>query len=106
MIENMVWVLGWRPNHSEPLHTMGQKKCFWIPRTGVFETHHANKCGVGSGVAPQTGIPVDTMGQKKCFWIPRMVVFVTHRAKKYGVGSCMFLPTPCTSSEGYLSTIT
>ena len=53
----------------------------------LFETHRAKKCGVGSGVAPQTHIPLHTMGQKKCFWMPEMVVFETHEAKQYGVGS-------------------
>ena len=44
MPENIVWVLGWRPNHPYiPLHTMGQKLCFWIPRMGVFELHNARK---------------------------------------------------------------
>ena len=26
-----------------PLHTMGQRRYFWIPRMGVFETHDTKK---------------------------------------------------------------
>ena len=61
------YVMGSRvaPQTPIPLHTTGQKRCFWIPKMVVFETHHARKNGVGSGVAPQTCIPLHTMGQKK-----------------------------------------
>ena len=34
-----------------PLHTIRQKRCFWIPGVGVFELHNAKKCCLGSGVA-------------------------------------------------------
>ena len=60
---------------------------FFIPRMVMFETHHAKKYAMGSGVAPQRHIPLHTTGQKRCFRIPEMVVFATHHAKKYGVGS-------------------
>ena len=53
----------------------------------VFETHHAKRHGVGSGVAVQTRIPLHTMGQKKRFWIPKTVVFETKHIKKHGMGS-------------------
>ena len=32
----------------KPLHTMSQKRCFWVPRMGVFEMDHAKKYCVGS----------------------------------------------------------
>ena len=48
---------------------------------GVFETKHAKKYCVGSGLALETPIPAHTKGQKSCLWIPRMGVFETHRAK-------------------------
>ena len=106
----IVWVLRWRPKQPYlctlqssksvfgylkyvmgygvapqtciPLHTMGQKRCFWIPKVVVFQTHHAKKYAVGPGVAPQTRIPLHTMGQKRCFWIPKMVVFETHHERE------------------------
>ena len=70
------------PQTRIPLHTTGQKRCFWIHKMAVFETHHAIKYAVGSGVALQPPIPLHTMGQKRCFWVPRMMVFETHNAKK------------------------
>ena len=36
MPKKIVWVLGWRP-----LHTMGQKICFWIPGMGVLGMRNA-----------------------------------------------------------------
>ena len=35
-----------------PLHTMGQERCFSIPRMGVFEMDNTKKYCLGSGVAP------------------------------------------------------
>jgi hypothetical protein len=29
------------PQTRIPLHTLAQKRCFWIPKMVVFETHHA-----------------------------------------------------------------
>ena len=69
-----------------PLHTTGHKRCFWIPRMGLFERHHAKKHCVGSGVALQTPTPLHATGQKSCFWIPRMGVFELHNARKYSSG--------------------
>ena len=63
-----------------PLRTMGQKRCFWIPKMVVFETHHAKRYAVGPRVALQTRIPVHTLGQKRCFWMPEMVLFEAHHA--------------------------
>ena len=40
---------GVAPQTRKPLHTMGQKRCFWIPNMVVFEMHHAKKYAVGSG---------------------------------------------------------
>ena len=78
---------GVAPQTPTPLHTMGQKRCVWVLRMGVFETHHAKKIyGVGSGLVPQTRIPLRTVGQKRCFWIPKMVVFETHHDKKICCG--------------------
>ena len=68
-------VIGVFKMDNVPLYTMGQKRCFWIPRTGVFEMDNAKKYCLGSGVAPQTPIPHHTMGQKRCFWIPGIGVF-------------------------------
>ena len=82
------------PQTRIPLHTLGQKRCFWIPKMVVFETHHATKYALGSGVAPQTRISLHTMGQKKCFCVPKMVVFETHHAKKNCVGSGVALQQP------------
>ena len=59
---------GVAPKERIPLHTMVQKKCFWIPEMVVFETHHTKKYGLDSGVAPQTRIPLHTMGQKSWFF--------------------------------------
>ena len=53
----------------------------------VFETHHAKKYAMGSGLTPQTPIPLHSTGQDRSFWIPKMVVVETHHAKKYAVGS-------------------
>ena len=54
------------------LHTIGQKRCFWIPGMGVSEMDNAKKCCLGFGVAPQPPVPLYTMGQKVFFWIPGM----------------------------------
>ena len=45
---------GVAPQPPTPLHTMGQKRCFWVTRMGVFEMDDAKKYCVGSGVAHQT----------------------------------------------------
>ena len=82
----MLWVLGVAPQTRIPLHTLDQKRCFWIPKMVVFEMHYAKKYAMGSGVAPQPCIPLHTMGQMRCFWIPKMVVFEMHPAKKICYG--------------------
>ena len=64
-----------------PLHTVGQRKCFWITRMGVFKTDDAEKYCVDSGVALQPPIPLHIMSQQRCFWVPGMVVFETHVPK-------------------------
>ena len=58
---------GVAPQTPIPLHTMGQKRCFWIPKLEVFEKHHARKYVMDFGVAPQTRIALHTTGQKKVF---------------------------------------
>ena len=82
--KNIVWVPGWRPEHRTPtpLHTRGQKKCFWIPGMGVFEPQNAKNYCVGSGVALQTPIPLHTRGQQSCFWLPGTGVFETYSAQR------------------------
>ena len=70
------------PQTRIPLDTVGLKRCGWVPKMVVFETHHAKTYSLGSGVAAQTRIPLHTMGPKRCFWIPKMVVFETHHARK------------------------
>ena len=57
----------------------------------VFQTHHAKRYAVGSGLALQTRIPLHTLAQKRSFWIPKMVVFETNHAKRYAVGSVVTL---------------
>ena len=42
---------------------------------GVFVMDNAQKCCLGSGVAPQTPISLYIMGPKMCLWIPGMEVF-------------------------------
>ena len=69
------------PQPPIPLHSMGQKRCFWIPKMVAFETHHAKNYAAGYGLGPQPPIPLHTMGQKRCFWIPKLLVFETHHAK-------------------------
>ena len=44
------------------LHTIRQKKWFWIPGMGVFEMDDDNNFCLGSGVAAQTPIPGRTRG--------------------------------------------
>ena len=64
-----------------PLLTMGQKSCFRVLRTVVFEMHDAKEYCVGSGLALQPPTPLHTRCQKKCFWVPRMAVLETLNAK-------------------------
>ena len=47
---------GVAPQAPIPLYPMGQQRCFWIPRTVVFEMHNVKKYWLGSGVAPQAPI--------------------------------------------------
>ena len=75
-----------------PLHTVGQKMCFWIPGMGVLEIDRAKKYCLGSGVAPQTPRPLHTMGQKRCFWIPGKGVLEMDNAKKNCLGSPVEYP--------------
>ena len=42
------------PQPPISLHTMGQKRCFWIPEAGVFAMDKAKEYRLGSAVAPQT----------------------------------------------------
>ena len=46
---------GVAPRTRIPVHTVEQKRCFWIPKMVVFETHHTQKksCGFWGG-APNT----------------------------------------------------
>ena len=88
------------PQTRVPVHTVGQKRWFSIPIMVVFETHHARKHGVGSGMAPQTRLPLHIMGPKKCFWIPEMVVFEAHYAKTYSLGSGVALNTHTSAHHG------
>ena len=72
---------GVAPQPPISLHTLGQKRCFWIPRMGVFELHNARKYHVGSGVAPQPPMSLHTLGQKNCFSVP-MGVLELHNVRK------------------------
>ena len=63
------------PQTPIPLHTMGQKSCFWRLGMGCIPKGQCLKVSSGSAGAPQTPIPLHTMGQKSCFWIPGMGVF-------------------------------
>ena len=67
---------GVAPQTRIPLHTMGHKRCFWIPKMVVFKTHNAKKYAVGPEVAPQTRIPLHTMDQKRCSWMPKKMLCV------------------------------
>ena len=67
MPKNIAWVLGWRSRHPYLCTPRARKAGFWIPRMGVFETHHAKKYCVGSGLALQTPMPLHTTGQTTCF---------------------------------------
>ena len=58
---------GVAPQTPLPLHTMGQKSCFWMPKIVVFETHYAKNMVSVLWGAPQTPLPLHTMGQKRCF---------------------------------------
>ena len=78
---------GVAPELPRPLHAMGQKRWFCIPRIGHFEVHNATKYHVGSGVVPRPRIPLCTLGQKRCFCTPRMGLFELHNARKNQVGS-------------------
>ena len=40
----MSWGYGVGPQTPIPLYPVGQERCFWTPRMGVFELHNANKC--------------------------------------------------------------
>ena len=60
---------------------MRQRRCFWIPRMGVFEKHDVKQYCLDSGVELQPAIPLHIMGQERCFWVPTMVVFETHVPK-------------------------
>ena len=42
------------PQTPIPLHIMGQKRSFWIPRIGVFEMDNATKIVGVLGGAPNT----------------------------------------------------
>ena len=74
------------PQTPIPLHTLGQKRCFWMPGMGVFVTGNGRKHYLGSGVVPQTPMPLHPMGQQRCFWIPKMGVFAMDNAKKTVIG--------------------
>ena len=65
MTENMIY--GVAPKTRIPLHTMNQKKCFWIPKMVVFERHSAKQYVVRSGVALQTHVPVHAVASKGVF---------------------------------------
>ena len=58
---------GLAPQTPTLLHTMGQKRCVWVPRMVVFETHDAKKNCVGSGVALHTTHSTVPHGPEKVF---------------------------------------
>ena len=64
--ENIVWILGWRPNHESHCRPWARKDFFCIPMMGVFELHKARKCRVGSGVAPRPARPLQN--PRDIFW--------------------------------------
>ena len=51
----------------KPLHTIGQKRCFWVPKMGVFETHDAKKYCLGSGGGAATTHTSAHQGPEKLF---------------------------------------
>ena len=82
--KNIVSGSGVAPQTHTPLHTIRQKRCFWIPGMGVFELYNAKKYCLGSGVALQTLIPLYPIGRQRWFWLPRMGVFAVRNAEKLG----------------------
>ena len=51
---------GVAPQTPLSLYSMGQQRCFWIPRMGVFELHNAKKILLGFWGGPpntHTSVP-------------------------------------------------
>ena len=68
-----------------PVHQKCHQKCFWIPRTGVFELQNAVK-GMFWCVTPDARVSAPKLQSKVFFWFFCMGVF-----EMQNVTSCMFM---------------